>query len=153
MIRDLLFFCCTMLCLACLILTFHSQSAVWQTFESLKAEATQAQQIAIAQDYANTMARVAEYEAGRAHELDERIMEMATQFLQAAQNNSILKSEIVLLGMYIQQLVDTLEENQIAIPEPSFLEKKDLQNSEEHIIIETLDENGNVIDRHEGYGK
>lgn len=105
--------------------TKYNQAAVIETFDSQAAQAAQSQQIAIAQKYGLRMANIAELEANHAHRMHEKMDRAEIYFAGMESEIDVLRIQILIAtttweaqAMYIQQLMEYIEANNLPIPVP-----------------------------------
>ena len=123
--QNVIFTFCVLATFAAMGLNLLAMNAVRVTFDSLYNEAAKAQQIMIAQDYAMTSATIAEYEAGRAHELEEKLEVTVQQYVEVLKANQNLaftaemnSISIKAQGAYIEQLREYIEAHKLPVPAP-----------------------------------
>ena len=79
-------------------------------------------EIAIAQDYANNLARVLDLEAQRAHELGEKLIEARQAFMnllrEVQRRDATTQLQLDMLNGYIGQLIEYMEDNKLPVPAP-----------------------------------
>lgn len=147
--RNLVFVLCAAGCLGVTILNDYnartSQALISDTFESLVAQTTEAHEISLAQDYAMQVGQIAQYEASRAHELDQT-MKMAR--LQFAKLLTRLKASET-SGAYVKQLLRFVENNGLVAPayDPKPLIQEPPDPNDRTAVIERYTEDGELIER------
>lgn len=149
-----------------LVTRFNSRATA-ETFSTLSHEAAQAQQIMVAQDYAMQVGQIAEYEASRAHELEQKmdvVVQQQVELMKAYENlkfqHSMNQMSISLQGSYINQLIEFIEAHDLPVPAPDMKDRSprpaqgdqgraapDIDESGPVITIEVIDEDGNVVDQ------
>ena len=102
-----------------------NQVTVSKTFGSLTAQAVQANQITIAQDYAMTVSTLAEYEAGRAHELEQILTKVSKEYVklnnysqQLQYMNQMNVASLKEQRDYIYKLLKFIQANNLSPPTP-----------------------------------
>lgn len=129
--KNTVFVLCIIGCLAVTALNSYlvknDREEIHATFASLYAEAARAKQISIGQDYAMSVARVAELEASRAHELDQRMKQAVRQLVYQMKQIDDLLFQLTFDTMvlesqtnYIKLLREYIEENNLPVPSPVF---------------------------------
>lgn len=127
--RNFIFLICIFSCVA--VTGMHSyvirrdQKSVRNTFNDLRVQSAQAQQIMIAQEYAMQISTIAEYETTRAHELEQKGQQLVKRFLELSQQVQNLQFTAELEHvtvraqvMYIKQLTEFIEANNLVAPQP-----------------------------------
>ena len=131
--RNTVFVICVISCILVTALNSYSvkndREVIHTTFNSLHAEAANAKQISVGQEYATSMARVADLEASRAHELEGALKLAIGRLTQWRKHIDQLQfqlslDEVVLRAQsnYIEQLTKYIEENNLPVPAISFEE-------------------------------
>lgn len=127
--RNFIFLLCIFSCIAVTgmnsYVTRIDQNLVRGTFEDLRLQAVQAQQISVAQEYAMQIGVIAEYQTTRAHELEQKGEQIVKRFIELSQQVQNLKftSEVERVAIqaqsiYIKQLTEFIEANNLAAPQP-----------------------------------
>ncbi len=127
--RIFIFLLCIFSCIAVTgvnsYVTRLDQNLVRNTFDDLRVQAAQAQQIMIAQEYAMQVGAIAEYETTRAHELEQKGQQLVAQFINLSREVENLRftAEVERVavqaqGIYIRQLIEFIEANNLAAPQP-----------------------------------
>jgi len=113
----------------------HDREVIHKTFNALHAESVNAKQIGVAQEYAMSVARVAELEASRSHELEGHLKRAYGQLNQWQRHMDELQFQLSLdeavLQMqtdYIKLLHEYIEENNLPVPAPVVEELPKLPN-------------------------
>lgn len=102
--------------------TYYCVREFNRTFVQQEAVALQQREVTIAQEYANKLANIADLEANRAHELDEKLKKAHKAFLgmyeQHQQDMALTRLQVAMLQRYIDQLTEYIEANELPVPLP-----------------------------------
>lgn len=115
--KNVVFVTCVVSCLLVTGLSSYTaqynQQLFDRVFSSLAAEQNNQQVLSVAQEYAARLAIIAEYQTTRAHELEQSLIQFQGLAIRDEMNTAIIKASEV----YIEQLTQALEENDIEVPE------------------------------------
>jgi hypothetical protein len=123
--RNIIFTLCVSATIVTLGLNLFIVRLVDDAFNTLRNEASKAQQVMIAQDYATQVTTIAEYETIRAHELEEQLNTLAEQYVVESQRSLKLSFQLEMQELsiqsqtaYLDQLIEYIEKNKLPIPAP-----------------------------------
>lgn len=125
--HNIVFMLCIGGCLGSTVINSYvarlNQVTVAKTFGSLTTQAVQANQITIAQDYAMTVSTLAEYEAGRAHELEQIVTRTSKEYIKLYTYSQQLQYMNQMNGValkeqrdYIGKLLKFIKDNNLPTP-------------------------------------
>ena len=79
-------------------------------------------EVAIAQEYANNLARLADLAAQRAHELDEQLIKVRQAFMnllnETQRRDNVAQFQLEMVNGYVGQLAQYIEDNKLPVPAP-----------------------------------
>ena len=127
--RNFIFLLCIFSCIAVTgmnsYVTYLNQKSVHNTFNDLRVQAAQTQQIMIAQEYAMQIGTIAEHETVRAHELEQKGQQLVERFIELSHQIENLRFTAELEGVsiqalsaYVKQLTEFIEDNNLVAPKP-----------------------------------
>lgn len=116
MLKNTIFVVCVVSTFVAVYCNYLTQEKLIDTFTDLKHEANRAHQLSIAQEYATQLSTVTEYEVIRAHELEESLDNLVRRHMKSLSDLERLNFEFEMMGKYLQQLIDFIEENNLDVP-------------------------------------
>lgn len=139
--HNIIFMLCISSCLGSAAINTYvtrlNQVTFSKTFGSLTTQAVQANQITVAQDYAMTVSTLAEYEAGRAHELEQILNRASKEYLKLHKYSQQLQymNQMNVVSLkeqrnYIDKLLKFIIDNNLSPPSPSIYRNKQIKRSE-----------------------
>ena len=146
--RNWSFLACILICLGSAVFNNYLTDKV---FNSLSAQATEANQIMVAQDFGIEMTRMSQYEASRAHELEQKLTNMSNEVVKYAKYAQQLEGQVEMLSIsmqaqisYIEQLREFVSENNLPVPLPDM--NRVFNDACENSSCEIIDDSGDVLD-------